>query len=181
MDLEQVISYLKSMRLLQNHVTIWPATGDVLVSMQKLETQRTLTLCALALDLKHPLIAKVDDKDLDSALESILTGERDAVLKRDHSAWSNHVIMKHTKDAKRIVEEALDEKQHFWDVRGNPFPPPTWFLQPYLLHLMRLGEIRSYIVNGTMYYSVSTTPEKFNPSFTASTSADFIRPLSSFQ
>jgi len=180
MDLEQVKSYMQSMRMLRYHVAICPPTSDVLLSSQKMETQRMLMLCAMALDLKHPLITKVEDEDLYSAVESILSGERDSVLKRDQSAWSNHVITKHTPGAKAIVEQALYEKWVLWDVPGNPFPLPTWFMQPYLPHLVRLGEIRTYIVNGAMYYSVSTTPEEFNPSFTSSTSADFITPLSSF-
>jgi len=60
-------------------------------------------------------------------------------------------------------------------------PRTTWFLQPFLPHLIRLGELRTYIVDGTIYYIVSTTPVEFDPANTQYTGAQWIRPLSSFR
>lgn len=163
-------------------VDVWPSPAESLLSSQKLETNRLLSLCAIALDFKHPLVVPVDDDELDVVLESIMGGKRDAVLKRDYTGWSRHIITPHTplEEAKQLITNFRTEVSAYWDIPGNLFPRPTWYLQPYLPHLIHLGEVRAFFVEGIYYYSVATTPINFDPGTTVSTAGLYKRPLTAF-
>jgi hypothetical protein len=41
----------------------------------------------------------------------------------------------------------------------NLFNKPKWFIEPYVPALHYLGELRVFVVNGTIFKTVSTTPE----------------------
>jgi len=174
--------YLQSMSALCRHVSIWPAPTEYLISAQKLETQRMLQYCAISLDLQHPLVTPVASHDLTDVADSILDGEIDAVLKREYSGFSKNVITPHTSktSAYAILEKSSKEEQEHKHEQ-LPAPRTTWFLQPFLPHLIRLGELRTYIVDGVIFYTVSTTPVNCDPALTQYTGAEFIRPLSTFR
>ena len=169
------------MGALGQRVSIWPAPTEYFVSAQKLETQRMLQHCAISLDLQHPLVTPVESNKLVSVVESIFHGTIEAVVKREYSGFSKNVITPYTP-----LADAMDMMRKSWgeEARHNDEglgPRTTWFLQPFLPHLIRLGELRTYIVDGTIYYIVSTTPVEFDPANTQYTGAQWIRPLSSFR
>jgi hypothetical protein len=180
MDLEKTVEYLKGMAILGDHVSVWPSPAETLLSSQKLETNRMLCSCATSLGFRHPMVAPLEDGDVDAVFDSIMRGDRDAVLKRDQSGWSKHIITKYTPNAETTLDRFRREAKLYWDVPDNPFPRPVWFIQPYLPHLIRLGEVRCFFVNGAHYYAVATTPHKFDPLITANTPAQYKRPLSTF-
>jgi len=181
-DLDQAVQYLEGMRVLLKKEALWPSPEESLLSSQKLETHRILGACAAALDFQHPLIALVEDHDLDAVFQSIMDKMRDAVLKRDYSGWSRHIITPHSnfEEAEQMIYECRAQLETHWDIPENPFPRPEWYLQPYLPHLMHLGEFRAFFVGGVYYYAVATTPENYDPGLTANTAATFKRPLSAF-
>jgi len=89
MDLEKTVEYLKGMAILGDHVSVWPSPTETLLSSQKLETNRMLCSCATSLGFRHPMVAPLEDGDVDAVFDSIMRGDRDAVLKRDHSGGQN--------------------------------------------------------------------------------------------
>jgi hypothetical protein len=165
------------------HVAIWPSPAESLLASQKVETHRVLGYCASALGLSHPLIAPVESGELETVVKSIASGEREGVLKREFSGWSRHIITPHTKlhDATKMIEAYHAEVAAYWDDPDSLFPCPVWYLQPYLAHLLYLGEVRAFFINGSYYYSVATTPKECDPTNTINTSAKYKRPLSSFK
>jgi hypothetical protein len=170
--------YLESMSTLGQHVSIWPAPSECIITTQKLETQRILQYSAISLDLQHLLVIPVEPQDLNTVVNSILSGEREGVLKREYSGFSKHVITEHTKNSEEILQNSLEEDQRYQN--DGLFPRTTWFLQPFLPHLIRLGELRTYIVDGAIFYTVSTTPVDFDPALTQYIAAEIIRPLETF-
>jgi len=172
------ITYLESMSALGRHVSIWPTPSEYILSAQKLETQRILQCSAISLDLQHPLVIPVEPQDLNSVVDSILSGEREGVLKREYSGFSKHVITEHSKNSQEILQNSFEEDQRHQ--KDGLYPRTTWFLQPFLPHLIRLGELRTYIVDGAIFYTVSTTPVNFDPTITQYTAAEIIRPLETF-
>lgn len=120
----------------------------------------------------------MEPQDLNTIVNSILSGEREGVLKREYSGFSKHVITEHTKNSEEILQNSLEEDQRYQN--DGLFPRTTWFLQPFLPHLIRLGELRTYIVDGAIFYTVSTTPVDFDPALTQYIAAEIIRPLETF-
>jgi len=172
---------MKGMSVL-SHVAMWPSPAESLLAAQKAETNHILVCCASALGLSHPLIAPVGDGKLEAVAASITSGKCQGVLKREFSGFSRHVITPHFSlaDAMRIINNYRVEAATYWNDSSSVFPRPLWYLQPYLAHLMHLGEVRAFFVNGAYYYSVATTPENFDPTKTINTSATYKRPLSTF-
>jgi hypothetical protein len=100
-----------------------------------------------------------------------------AVLKRTHSGWSNHLISPYTNKPKEVIKQALREQRKCWNVSGHSFDQPIWFCQPYLPLLIHVGEFRTFIVNGVIYYTVATTPVNLDPTNLELVGARFPRPL----
>lgn len=145
----------------------------------KLLGQRLLMKCAAALGLDHPYIIPIEDEDLIRVSGEIGDGVTDGVLKRTQSAWSYHLITKHTQNPRKEITTALEE-QRDWKSPGHLFVEPRWFLQPYLPALMYLGELRTFLVDGALYYTIYTTPTEFDTQTIARTSGKFVRPLRAF-
>jgi hypothetical protein len=56
-----------------------------------------------------------------------------------------------------------------------------FFSHTYLPALMHLGELRTFLVDGALYYTIYTTPTKFDPQIITRTSGKFVRPLHAFR
>jgi len=182
-DRDLTVNYLTGMNALR-HVAIWPSPAESLLASQKVETNRVLISCASALGLSHPLIAPVEDGDLDTVVQSILCGASEGVLKRDFSRWSRHVITPHSKllKATKMISDYRAEVAAHWNSPDNlVFPRPVWYLQPYLTHPIHLGDVRAFFINGSYYYSIATTPQQYELTNTPNTSATYKRSLSSFR
>jgi len=147
---------------------------------QKLLTHQLLIKCAAALDLEHPSLIPVAEEDVPRVAREIAQGILQGVLKRTQSGWSYHVITPYTPDPLKQIETALKIQKQHWQVPGHQFVPPQWFLQPYLPALIHLGELRTFVVDGALYYTVYTTPTECDPKTLAMTSGKFVRPLAAF-
>jgi hypothetical protein len=133
------------------------------------------------LGYSHPIIIPVEEDDLESYASKIGKGEMLAVLKRGHSGWSNHLITPNTPHPVDKIKAALDTQRQTWGVSGHGFDQPRWFCQPYMPLLIHLGELRTYLVNGVIYYTVATTPNISDPHLLEMASGKFTRPLSLFK
>ncbi|KIM37238.1 hypothetical protein M413DRAFT_13424 [Hebeloma cylindrosporum] len=180
LDWDKAVRYHESSLLLAETLTIWPNPRDMLTVGQKLQTQRLLIKCAAALDFNHPTLVPISEGDLESVAGEIQDGAVEGVLKRTQSAWSNHLITKYTKDPKKKVKKALREQKKNWLCSTGEFTEPLWFLQPYLPALMHLGELRTFLIDGALYYTVYTTPEAFDPQVLDRTPGNLPRPLHAF-
>lgn len=148
--------------MLSTHVTTWPSPREMLFVGQKLETYNLLNKCAVSLGYYQPCVFAIPDAELESYAKDIAHGKLDAVMKRSYSGWSNHIITPDTKDPLGVIQEALELQQQ-WKVANPMFDEPLWICQPYLAQLVHIGEYRSYVVNGAIYYTVATTPTGLIP------------------
>lgn len=129
---------------------------------QKLETYNLLIKCALSLGYQQPSVFAVPEDELELYVSDIGQGKIDAVLKRTQSRWSNHVVTPHTKNPKSIIKKALKEQRQ-WKSSNHSFDEPLWLCQSFMGQLLHIGEYRSFIVNGAIYYTVVTTPSLSGP------------------
>lgn len=156
----------------------------MLIAGAKHETSYLLRTCAESLGFQHPISACVEDEPtLNKLAKDIEDARRQGVLKRSYSARSLHVITPRTIKPTKVLKKALQEQKRDWPQEKTGFiPKPMWFFQPYLPLLLHLGELRSFIVNGVLYYTVSTvTSEPNNPAALQICHAHIIRPLSAFK
>lgn len=129
---------------------------------QKLEIYNLLIKCALSLGYQQPSVFAVPEDELELYVSDIGQGKIDAVLKRTQSRWSNHVVTPHTKNPKSIIKKALKEQRQ-WKSSNHSFDEPLWLCQSFMGQLLHIGEYRSFIVNGAIYYTVVTTPSLSGP------------------
>jgi hypothetical protein len=145
------------MVILCKNLTIWPDPRDLLMAGSKLFLEFIISRAAVSMGHSHSQAAliKIPSTDL---VKDIAEGRLAAVLKRDFSSHSNHVISQHTKDAIAQFENILREEEQAYASTDLPFPRPLWFLVPYNPALRYLGEIRVFLVNGIYFKQIVTTP-----------------------
>lgn len=154
---EDAAEYHRTVSLLSTRVTTWPSPREMLFVGQKLETYNLLNKCALSLGYQQPSVFAVPEDELELYASDIADGKRDAVLKRTQSGWSDYVVTPHTKNPKSVIKKALKEQRQ-WKSSNHWFDEPLWLCQPFMAQLLHIGEYRSFIVNGAIYYTVATTP-----------------------
>jgi hypothetical protein len=169
-----------SVRILSARVTMWPSPRESLIEGQKLETFYLINKCALSLGYQQPVVFAVPNDKLEFYITEICSGALDAVLKRTNSGCSHHVITRHTKNPKDVIAKALEELKQ-WRVAGHSFGEPVWICQPYLPHLLHIGEYRTFTVNGTIYYTAATTPIELDPQTLDMVGGRMPRPLETYQ
>jgi len=148
---------------------------------QKIEMHNILKTCATALGHDHPIIVPLRDDELEKVAGDIADGVIEGVLKRSHSGWSNHIITKHAENPRQSIRDALKVQAKYWGQPNHQFVQPRWLLQPYIPHLIRLGELRTFVVDGIFYYAVYTTPEEGSLKDMQMTVGSFVRPLGEFR
>jgi len=147
------------MQALTRVTTIWPHPTDLLKAGSKLFLDMLITRATESMGHDHIQLATVDPLDV---IEKIVSGNLNAVLKREFSSHEHHVFSRHTHNPIQRLQRCIEnEKQTYGSC--STFPQPKWFIQPYLPPLVYLGEIRAFLVNGILFRSLVTTP-KF-PSF----------------
>lgn len=159
---------------------MWPCPRESLVVGQKLEAFNLVNKCALSLGYQQPMVFAVPNDKLEFYITQICNGALDAVLKRTNSGCSYHLITRHTQNPKAVIAKALEELEQ-WRVSGHSFDEPLWICQPYLPQLLHIGEYRAFTVNGTIYYTVATTPIDHDPQTIRMIGGRIPRPLETYR
>lgn len=135
---------------------MWPDPRDLMYGGSKLHLSQNINKCSEALGVPFPVIATVSDPL--KVLQDIQGGAVDAILKREYSNASLHVFTKYTPDAtERLMKALADEKQAYSPIHEGPFPRPMWIVQSFSSPLQHLGEIRAFVVNGSIINILTTT------------------------
>lgn len=145
------------MQALSRLITIWPHPTDLLLAGSKLFLDMLITRAMESMGRHHIQLATVDPQDV---IQKIVSGDIDAVLKREFSSHTRHVFSKDTRNAILKVQERFDQEELTYSQCPDVFLRPRWFIQPYLAPLVYLGEIRAFLVNGTLFRSVVSTPNE---------------------
>jgi hypothetical protein len=149
------------MGVLTQTMTIWPDIRHLLAEGHKLFHIKIITESAESMGLSYPRVLSVNPST--EKIQLIVDGDIDGVLKREFSSQGVHVYTRHKEDAASQLNYAMwDERSAYCSGNTTSFPKPLWFIQPYIPALLYLGEIRAYIVNGTMFNTVVTTPTTVN-------------------
>jgi hypothetical protein len=142
------------MGILTQRLTVWPDPRHLLAEGMKLYHIKILTESSSSLGHSYPRTMRVSPNR--TCIQEIKNRSADAVLKREFSSQGKHVFTPHTGDADLKLSHALRmERVAYADAS---FPTPAWFIQPYVAPLLYLGEVQAFIVNGTLFSTVVTTP-----------------------
>lgn len=139
-----------------------------------------LMICASSLDFQHPISIHINEDELEEVVDAIANKEREGVLKRSQSASNSHVITPLTKNPRKLLKDLRKDEKEFWADGLGIFPKPSWFFQPYMPLLIHLGELRTFIVNGIIFYTTHTAPIKTMAGAMEIVGVQTMRPLSSF-
>lgn len=138
---------------------VWPNPQDLLLGGSKLLCYETLRVASLSMGISTPLCTTVGENIRDPTfLRDFSNGEIQGVLKRDYSMKGGHVILPTAADATSRIERLLKEEEETWEQVKDMFEMPKWFLQPIVVHLLHVGEVRCFIVSGHLVSKITTTP-----------------------
>ena len=147
------------MGILAERNTVWPDPRHLWAEGRKLYHTKILTESCSSLGLSYPRALQVVTPNAD-LIREITDRTTEGVLKREFSSQGKHVYTPHTKDAEAKLAHALRTERAAYHEGQTKFSKPAWFLQPYVAPLLFLGEVRVFIVNGTLFCSVMTTPKQ---------------------
>jgi glutathione synthase/RimK-type ligase-like ATP-grasp enzyme len=137
-------------------MTVWPDPRDLMMAGSKLYFQAIITRCATSMG--HMYLHSPRVEPTAKLIQRITEGTLDAVLKREFSSHGQHVFSADTKNALSKFEGVQDMEEVAYGWGKKDFNRPMWFLQPFIAGLKYLGEIRVFVVNGTIFKSIVTTP-----------------------
>lgn len=143
---------------LRQTLTIWPDPMDLLMTGSKLFLDHLISASAASMGVSHLQIVLVDKPR--KVITDIVDESIAAVLKRDYSASGRHFFSASSADPVSRLEGLLEEEAEAYNSPdlGCYFPHPRWFIQPFNPGLTRLGEVRTYLVNGILFGKIITTP-----------------------
>lgn len=156
LSIEDMISVWRGELELVHRITVWPDPRDLMMAGSKLFLQSIICWAADSMGqiyLHTPSIIPTVE-----LMERVTTGTLAAVLKREFSSHGQHVFSAGTKDAVAKLQRAIDREEVTYEWAHGEFNRPIWFLQPFVAGLKYLGEIRVFLVNGTFFKSIVTTP-----------------------
>lgn len=176
--LESCVAFV-NLKDLANTTMVWPHPEELFWGGSKMQCYETLRIASLSLDLSTPLYVTAEEEVHDATfLKLIEDGNFNGVLKRDYSMKGQHVIHSMTSDPVGKLKEALRVEKDTWKLVMEFFGRPKWFIQPFVAHLLYVGEVRCFFVCGRLVYKVSTTPGEEGPEGPWEVSADdVLRPL----
>lgn len=147
-----------SLGVLCSKTMMWPDPRDLLMTGSKLYLHTIIARAAQALGHSLPSIVVCPNPTV-NLVQNILDGKVDGVLKREYSSDTKHVFTRHTEDAVKKFQSAIERERECWRWDGRAVcENPKWFIQPYIPSLVYLGELRAFIVNGIIINILSTTP-----------------------
>jgi len=153
-----MVAMWKGMGILTQRLTIWPDPRHLMAEGCKLYHIKIITESSTSLGYSYPRVMRVTPSRI--LIKELQDGTSAAVLKREFSSQGRHVFTPHTRDAEaHLTDQFRKEREAYAD---TTFPNPAWFIQPYVAPLLYLGEIRVFIVNGTLFSTVVTSPKKIH-------------------
>src|SRR5260221_11886908 len=141
---------------LAKRMTVWPDPRDLMMAGSKLYLQAIICRSARSMGnmyLHSPVVEPTAE-----LINKITKRNLDAVLKREFSSHGQHVFSADTEDALTKFQRVSDREEVTYEWASEEFNRPIWFLQPFVAGLKYLGEIRVFLVNGTIFKSIITTP-----------------------
>lgn len=163
---------------LSHATSVWPDPAEMFRVGSKLQGQQDFQLAAMSLGFSVPFSAACRDGDVLNYAKRIQEGKIKAVLKREYSDRSLQVIGPFTKQQVLAAKTALRMASH-WDAVADVWGRPQWMLQPLVVHLLHIGEVRSFVIGGILTCNIITTPRR--DGLLDIYVADRIRPLHTFQ
>lgn len=141
----------------------------------KTQGYETLRTASLSLGFSVPFYATAEE-DVQSSefLRQLDQGKVDGVLKRDYSMQAMHVITPQTHNPAQRVRKAMREQELTWKLVEEFFEQPRWLIQPFVAHLIYVGEVRAMVVNGRLLFHPFTKPRAGG---LKTTDSHFIRPI----
>jgi len=148
--------------ILSQKLTIWPDPRHLLAEGSKLFYMKIITEASASLGYSYPRCLRINPTNKD--IQGITDGRLAAVIKRGYSHQGQHVYTPHTSEICHKFGSALRDERLAYrnDSQPTRFPKPVWFMQPYIPALLYLGEIKTFIINGTLFNSVVTTPKNLS-------------------
>lgn len=173
--LETCLIYANSVGL-SKKTFIWPHPEDLFLGGSKLHVYKTLRDVCHSMKISTPMYVTAVESVQDSTfLNDFANGKVQGVLKREYSMKAQHVVRPTDPNPSSKIKKLLLEEDNTWKRVQDMFGLPKWFLQPFVPHLLFVGEVRCFIVSGKLVYKVTTTPG--SGPFLEVTSYDHIRPL----
>jgi hypothetical protein len=143
--------------VLTQKLTIWPDPRHLMAEGSKLFHIKIITESSASMGESYPRAVQVSPSK--ENVLGIVHRDIDGVLKREFSSQGCHVYTPHTKSAETQLMTALkNERRAYHSSNGTTLPKPIWYIQPYIPALLFLGEVRAFIVNGTIFNAIVTSP-----------------------
>lgn len=144
----------------------------------KVQCYETLRIVSLSLGLRVPFHAVLDgDIRKSSFLKRLERGEVEGVVKRDYSMRGELVFTPATVGLMGKVQKVVKEQKETWGTVEGLFEQPCWLVQPFITHLLHVGEVRAFLVEGRLLFKVTTTPHPSEAGCWETTDEPLIRPL----
>lgn len=157
--LEVFEGYLKGVDKLNQTTRVFPDPSELLLLGRKLLVNTMLNQVAKALGNDRPRHTVISETPTWEEYQT-MGGDRPKLeaWKREFSDESLHVLLPFKNNRKDEESfRTMSEKEKEWIPLGLK---PQWFKQPLITPLCYLGEIRSYVVQGTLYYAVHSVPNE---------------------
>ena len=175
---EECLKMFFKLLILRKSTTLWPDPEELLMAGSKIQCYETLRVASLSMGISTPILAMAEEKVRDERfLEEFSKGKYKGVLKRDYSMMCEHVILPNDPATSRKMKKSLDLEEITWKKVSAFFGSPKWFIQPIVVHLREIGEVRCLIVGGRLLSKITTTPGDKVNSLWQITSHEPIRPL----
>lgn len=174
---ETCLFYAREVKLTKK-ATVWPHPEELFMAGCKIQGYETLRTASFSLGFSVPFYATAEE-DVQSSefLKQLEDGKLDGVLKRDYSEEAAHVITPQTQNPAQKVRKAIQDQERTWKLVEEFFEQPRWFIQPFVSHLVYVGEVRAMIVNGRLLHYPTTRPTSNTLGVLAVRNGDLIRPI----
>jgi hypothetical protein len=144
---------------LTRRMTVWPDPRDLLMAGHKLYLHYLVGWCSDSMDQRYIQCAYLENPN-SFLIEELTSGRVDGYLKREFSSHGEHVFSANTPFASAKLQAALHREEATYNWASEEFSRPSWFLEPFIPGLKYLGEIRVFVVNGSIFKSIVTTPRE---------------------
>jgi hypothetical protein len=148
---------------LRKQTLLWPDPEDLFQAGSKLHINALAQAVALSENQIYPICAVADP--VPKVAKDIIDCKINAVLKREWSSSTDHVISRHSDEEHLAAykdnlaqRKKLDKKLGKMEEHTLTSLSPRWFLQSYIPPLVHVGELRMFLVNGMILRKVITTP-----------------------
>jgi len=156
---EEACLLFTNLMILSETIMVWPNPAELLMGGSKIQCYETLRVASLMQGTSTPLCALVDKEiGKPSFLKRFSEGRCQGVLKRDFSMKAQHVFLPTTPNLTSKIKKSLSEEEETWKRVDGLFGRPRWFVQPYIPHLLYVGEIRCFFAGCRLVYTITTTP-----------------------